>query len=720
MPASRHAIPAPLLSGQSRYVDFPLSPLGEGWGGGIRTEEEIPFRCPRPAPAPSQRREGDSAIALLLLSFLALNPAQACDAPAGSFRADDCNGRDLTGSPLLTTSEAALGHTGWDGSPGANVPVDLFPARGRGRSSFGGNAKPPAGWTLQALSGPRPQAPIGSNASSTVGTNLGDWNDYSTEQPFLDAFKTSRAWITQAPGVWDTNEEAALDLDANGWVRSLPAAADTTRRYRSVTTLMLNGASLDGVRQGGEYIVLYDGEGTLAYGLGARKNDAASRPGRDVIAVDKNNSGGIQLTLAATDPHHTGNYLRNIRVVASGLVCDDDPLAYCLAATDTACQRTACRTTEAALPDRLFHPAFLRTLVYYKALRFMNPMGANVIDNALPQPSQWSDRATPSKARWNGQPGVPAEVVAALSNQMRADPWVNMPHRATDDYIRQFARLTRATLAADRMVYVEYGNEIWNTAFSAGTWVEQQGMAAWPDTPDSPYTKRINWYGKRTAEMCDLWKSEWAGAENRVVCVLAAQAANPWTATAALDCELWSQAPCQNHGIGAVAMAPYFGHYLGYFENADSVDDWFGDADGGLSKLFAELQAGGQIAGGPQGGALALANQWTTAYARLARQRGLKLLAYEGGQHLVGAGGQLNNQNLTNLFVAANRDARMGAAYSRLLQGWKTAGGDLFMHFMSAGQPGRYGSWGALENMWQPGSPKSEALIRFILANPAN
>lgn len=675
-----------------------------------------------PAPRKTKSRLPAAALAgmSLLLAPLALNPAQARDAPAGSFCADDFNGRGLAGPPLLITTEAALGHTGWNGSPGASVPVDRFPARQRGRFNFDGNAKPPAGRTLQPGSGARPQAPIGSNTTSTVGTNLSDWNDYSTEQPFLDVFKTSRAWITQAPGVWDTNEEAALDLDANGWVRSLPAATDSSPRYRTVTTLMLNGADLDGVRQGGEYVVLYDGEGTLAYSLGARKNDAASRPGRDVITVDKNNSGGIQLTLAATDPRHTGNYLRNIRVVASGLVCDDDPLAYCPATTDTACQRTACRTTEAALSDRLFHPVFLRTLVYYKALRFMNPMGANVIDSALPQPSQWSERATLSKARWNGQAGIPAEVAVALSNQMRADPWVNMPHRATDDYIRQFARLARASLAADRKVYVEYGNEIWNTAFSAGTWVERQGMATWPNTLDSPYTKRINWHGKRTAEMCDLWRSEWAGAENRVVCVLAAQGANPWTASAALDCALWNQAPCQAHGIGAVAIAPYFGHYLGYFENSASVAEWFGDADGGLNKLFIELQSGGQITGGPQSGALALANQWTTAYASLARRRGLKLLAYEGGQHLVGVGNQLHNQTLTNLLVAANRDARMGAAYLRSLQDWKAAGGDLFVHFTSTGQPGRYGSWGALENMWQPISPKSEALIQFILANPAN
>jgi hypothetical protein len=301
---------------------------------------------------------------------------------------------------------------------------------------------------------------------------------------------------------------------------------------------------------------------------------------------------------------------------------------------------------------------------------------------------------------------------------VQADAWVNMPHRASDDYMRQFARLAHSQLDPARKVYLEYANEIWNTAFSAGGWVEQQGLAAWPSAPDSAYTKRINWYGKRSAEMCDIWKAEWAGDEQRVVCVLAAQAANTFTANAALDCRLWAQAPCQGHGIQAVAIAPYFGHYLGTSSAEAEVTSWTADPDGGLSPVFAELSSGGQLAGGPSAGALDQARQWTLQYGDLARRRGLTLLAYEGGQHLVGVGNVLNNPKIIGLFVAANRNARIGPLYDRLFGDWRSAGGDLFFNFSNVGQYGRYGSWGVLETMQQQSSPKFDALMRYIQAYP--
>lgn len=702
-------------------------------------------------------------------------PVRSCDVPVGQFCAAYYLGTALQGNPKLMAYEPSISHNWGSGAPAAGLPADQFSVRWQGEFDFApgtykfsttsddgmrllidgvalidsfvpqaattfekvrwiggrhrvtveyfdayGGAVAKAGWTLLASADAPAPAPIGSNATSPLGSNLAGWSDYGTEQPFLDLFKSSRNWIPQAPGVWDTGERAALDLDANGWPRSLPVATSTTVRYRSLATLLVVGADLNGVRQGGEHVVLYDGEGTLTYSLGGAKIAARSRPGRDVINVDPNQGAGVQISITATDPNGTGNYLRNIRVVPAGTVCDDDALALCLADNDPACARSACQSTEAALQaGRVFHPNFLRTQVYYRALRYMQPQSANVIDSLLPQQTEWASRNTLSSARWNGQAGTPPEVIPALSNQLHSDPWVNMPHRASDDYMRQFARLMRDQLAPDRKIYVEYANEIWNTAFSAGAWVEAQAQLAWPGGVDSGYTKRINWYGKRTAEMCDIWKTEWANESGRVVCVLGAQIANAWTSRAALDCALWTAGrPCQKHGIDAIAIAPYFGHYIGATTAQVQVDGWLLDADGGLGKLFTELQSGGVLAGGPAGGALAQTREWVRLHMVDARARNLKLLAYEGGQHLVGVGNVLNDTGITNLFVSANRDARMKALYTQLLNDWQGQGGDLFMNFQGIGQPSRYGSWGVLENMLQTTSPKYEALLDFIALNP--
>jgi hypothetical protein len=69
-----------------------------------------------------------------------------------------------------------------------------------------------------------------SNSRSSLGVGLNGIADYSTQLPFLDAFKSSRKWITQCvsgqpncKGEWDTEEYNLLNLDENGWVKSLPS-----------------------------------------------------------------------------------------------------------------------------------------------------------------------------------------------------------------------------------------------------------------------------------------------------------------------------------------------------------------------------------------------------------------------------------------------------------------------------------------------------------------
>ncbi|NBD15131.1 MAG: hypothetical protein GVY04_03015 [Cyanobacteria bacterium] len=72
------------------------------------------------------------------------------------------------------------------------------------------------------------------------------------------------------------------------------------------------------------------------------------------------------------------------------------------------------------------------------------------------------------------------------------------------------------------------------------------------------------------------------------------------------------------------------------------------------------------------------------------------MLAYEGGQHLVSRGGIENNQAITNLFIEANRDPRMGEIYREYLTQWHQLGEDLFVHFSDIKSPSKWGSWGGL------------------------
>ena len=90
----------------------------------------------------------------------------------------------------------------------------------------------------------------------------------------------------------------------------------------------------------------------------------------------------------------------------------------------------------------------------------------------------------------------------------------------------------------------------------------EQGQAMWPNGGVSPFLFNRNWYGMRTAQMCDIWKSMWGPDSSRVICVLGAQGGgNSGTAKQSLDCPLWTGdrecAVLETH-INAVAIASYF------------------------------------------------------------------------------------------------------------------------------------------------------------------
>lgn len=509
-------------------------------------------------------------------------------------------------------------------------------------------------------------------SSPILGTNLAGIADYSTQLPFINGFKSSRAWITQRSGNWDTNERHLLDLDADGYVKSLPTGGTT--QYTSVGTLLYR--EIGGRYPAGRYIVLYDGEGTINYGFDGRKDFAASRPGRDVLNVQPSDA-GIYLSITATDPNKTGNYLRNIRVV---------PEAY-----------------ESNSASVLFNPAFVEKTQPFGAVRFMEWMDIN---NS--KQSQWSDRPTPTDATW-ATSGAPVEVMVELANRLDIDPWFCMPHQATNEYVTNFAQYVKNHLEPERKVYIEYSNEVWNWQFQQTAWVDQQARA-------SGLSHFADWYSKRTTEITRIWDQVWGSDKERVIGVMATQAANVWLGQRELS-YAWDTTGRKSHdyyGIDAISIAPYFGYYLGDPNTAQEVQGWTTAPDGGLGKLFDELTQGGVLSNGPQGGALQQSYSWMSNYANLAKQEGLQLIAYEGGQHITGFWGAENNQALTNLFIAANRDPRMGEIYKQYLNKWYQLGGGTFMNFSDIGLPSKWGSWGSLESVDQTGSPKYNALLDVI------
>jgi hypothetical protein len=530
------------------------------------------------------------------------------------------------------------------------------------------------------------------NSQSPLGMNLMNLNYYDPEQPFLNIFKTTGVsksgigWFTRTVMSGETNEESYLQLDSNGYPTTL-VSTHQPQQFTEVEVLLARSLPNSNMGTGlpyraGQYVVLYDGQGTLGYSGDASL--VSSAPGRDVINVATPGSAGIMLMITSTDPNHTGNYIHNIRVVYA--------------------------TEESLLAaGNVFRPGFLGMLQKFHAIRFMQWLE---IDNNGGSLSTWASRPQLTDGGWGGGNGVPIEVALQLCNATGADCWLNVPHQATDDYITQMATLVHTMLGKSQKVYIEFSNEVWNGAYPQFAYAQAQGKALWPTASVSDFMLNRNWYGMRTAQTCDIWKSVWGSDYSRVHCVLGAQVAQTSTATSSLQCTLWTgggNAPCSAHNITDVGISVYLGLFTG-------PTNWLSAADGGLNNVFQQINEGNVLS---TGGASQQENsEWEAAFHAMLAPYKMGMLAYEGGQSLVSMDG-----SLVELYTKANRDPRMAAAYTTMLNNWKTNGGALFTAFADIYSPSKFGEWGALESFLDPvtplssAPPKWQALQNFMSGN---
>jgi len=560
-----------------------------------------------------------------------------------------------------------------------------------------------------AFSCPVPAA-TSANANTPLGINLNFLSYYDPEQPLLNIFKTTAitqsnpmAWSTRTRIMAETHEEAYLQLDSSGYPTTLTASSsdpNSPQEFTQACALILrmrpSNAGMGPPYRAGQYVVLYDGVGTIQVRMDAKmvSTSQTASGGRDVFDVATPTRNGVWICISDTNPK---NHLRNIRVV---------------------------KAEEESLLDQgqVFTPTFLDLLKNFRVIRAMQWLK---IDEKPGPPGVWADRPQLSDAGWGSGKGAPLEAVVSLCNALSADCWINFPVTADDDYITQAATLVHQQLGATQNVYVELSNEVWNGIYSQHQYAVQQGEALWPRAKN-PFEANRNWYGMRTAQMCDMWAQAWGGDFSRVHCVLGAFTVMPRSATDSLDCPLWSGAPCYKHHITDVAIAPYVG-----WPPQKIPSDWrTADSSALVNYIFAEFNAG-QTGGymtdavtGFSGGKLLWMSNWEGAYRQALAPYHLRLVAYEGGQSLQGVPGYPDGSNVVNAYIAANRDPRMADVYTKALESWKANGGETYVLYDDVYSPNKYGAWGLLESSMDNVSPLSSAppkwraVQEFIANNP--
>jgi hypothetical protein len=478
-------------------------------------------------------------------------------------------------------------------------------------------------------------------------------------------------WSTELPFVdvfrlsreWISQKKGAkwgegpkLDCDIHGWVKRLE-----TDGWAETPVLTAGHAP------SGEYVCLYDGDGTIEFN-NVRKI-VSRTPGRIVVDID-GAKGGVFLQVRQTNP---ANYVRNIRLIMPGF--------------------------EKTYRQDPFYPPFLERWRSFNTFRFMDWTETNGS-----KISRWEDRPTPDSMTFTAR-GIPVEVMVDLCNRLKINPWFCMPHLATDDYVQKFAEKVKAALDPSLKVYIEYSNEVWNSGFEQCRYAQDQARRLGLGPKDRPWEGGAMFYAQRSVEIFGIWEKVFGGRE-RLVRVVAWQAASGdyWT-----DGLLLGYKDTARH-VDALAIAPYIS--FGIPEKADDPKELSAKTVAGwsLDQLFDHLKKK----------SLPECLGWVAQQKKVADKYSLKLLAYEAGQHLVGVGGGENNEGLTRLFHAANRDPRMGALYTQYLDGWKAAGGDLLCLFASTSAWSKWGSWGLSQYMaeTETDQPKLRAVMEWNRRNP--
>ena len=498
-----------------------------------------------------------------------------------------------------------------------------------------------------------------------LGTNLTGLTDWTTEEPFVDAFKMSRKMGAGTADVWAVERE--LIVDEHGWVRRL-------RPNELGRTLVFTDT---GTFRPGRYVVRSRGRGEVRFGAAARELTELSRPGRVVLEVRAPAPGdtGIAIDLLATDPDDPW---RDVHIYPPGGACAEDRTRFCDEARP--CERGECLTFEEHAEELVFHPDFLASLRPYRMLRFMDLMDTN----ASPI-RRWDQRPRVEDATWTDR-GVPLEILIRLANQTRSQPWFCIPHEADDDYVRSFAEQVAREMDPSIPVWVEYSNEIWNGLFVHHRYATERGEAL---GLGEGFEAALRFQARRSNEIFQI-VSEVLGRD-RLVRVIGAQASNPWVAETLL-----SEASAA--GYDALAIAPYFG----VIPNAQTRERF---ATMSRDELFRHTRTE----------LLPEVRAWTRAHADLARRHRVRLVAYEAGQHFVGVEGAEDDARLNALFDAVNADPRMRDVYLEYLEAWRADGGGWLNHFVNVSPWSKWGRWGALQHVRQDRaqSPKFDALATF-------
>lgn len=522
----------------------------------------------------------------------------------------------------------------------------------------------------------------------SIGTNLTDLSNLSSELVFSNVFMTSQPWISSGLDDWggfpdpDFNNDR---IDSLGWVNNLlpGQVADTMMLFE-----------LDGHYPKGSYTLTWQGEGTLLLQDGfsdtilQRINHPSIGPTHvaEIILAASNND-GIRLRIMTTAP--------------------SDPITNIQLWMPEAGVNPATATT---VPRHPFRLDFISQMSNYHRIRF--GLWQLVMDGTDNQSVNWSDATPVDYATqfmpWGASPEWDIRLINIINQsikdngcQAKTDPWIQIPYRANDDYVRRLAEMIASDIDfvanPDIKIYIEWANEVWNPSFEHLNYAASACNNVNPalDCSGDIFNRAFSYQVHRSLEIFTIFEEVFnithpiPGGDNHLVKVLGGVAGFQYA-----NGQLLSK-PGAATGIDALAIAPYFGATVGIEVNQlpigslpsiDALMDRLDNPSDSNNLSISDLQQ--RIREMAQ--AKAIIDVWNTSTGST-----IELVAYESGQHLVGDGFN-TRADVVPLYAQANAHPRMGDMYRRLFLGWNQIGGTDINHFVHKEKWWWQGFFGAL------------------------
>ncbi|MCC5969966.1 MAG: hypothetical protein JJU15_08445 [Pararhodobacter sp.] len=516
-------------------------------------------------------------------------------------------------------------------------------------------------------------------------------SDFSTQVPFIDQMRTAREWMGHLPGQWGGRDIDWLReggyLDEDGWIVRMPTSLS------QIGTLILTDLPADMTSLSGRYHARWEGSAYPAF-RGAANN---VRYQRNAATFDfEPGKGPVLIGIQRGD-------LRNLTVVHE-------------------------RHLERFDAGEIFNPDWLAHIHDAETLRFMDWMTTNDSDQG-----EWPDRPRLSDYTWSTH-GAPLEIMLELANLTGAEPWFNLPHGASDDYMRRFAEMVHEGLRPDLRAWIELSNEVWNWQFAQADWAEQAARARWGGREWG----WVQFYALRALEMVQIWNEVFAEQPERLVRVLSVQTGWIGLEQDILHAPLWQAESPGNRppyeSFDVYAVTGYFGGGLHADERQPMVDDWLAQsraqAEAAAQALPADEREGhiaahrfdlaldlaarelldGSVSGDRAGTVRQGLDEILPYHAQVAQQHGLTMVMYEGGTHVIVPTNRHDDSDLVDFVIAFNHSPQMADLYREFVPGWQALTEAPFNAFVDIGLPSIWGSWGALRHV-DDDNPRWDALM---------